>query len=57
MLSAGIKAPDFTLKDKDGKEVKLSSFLAARWYCISIQRITRPDAPGGMCLCRRVHWI
>ena len=27
MLSAGIKAPDFTLKDKDGKEVKLSSFL------------------------------
>ena len=26
MLSAGTKAPDFTLKDKDGKEVSLSSF-------------------------------
>ena len=26
MLQAGVKAPDFTLKDKDGKEVTLSSF-------------------------------
>ena len=30
MLSAGIKAPDFTLKDKDGKEVSLSSFLGRK---------------------------
>lgn len=26
MLQAGVKAPDFTLKDKDGKDVTLSSF-------------------------------
>ena len=26
MLEVGVKAPDFTLKDKDGKEVALSSF-------------------------------
>ena len=26
MLQAGVKAPDFTLKDKDGNEVTLSSF-------------------------------
>ena len=30
MLSTGIKAPDFTLKDKDGKEVGLSSFLGRK---------------------------
>ena len=30
MLSTGIKAPDFTLKDKDGKEVSLSSFLGRK---------------------------
>lgn len=26
MLEAGTKAPDFTLKDKDGNEVSLSDF-------------------------------
>ena len=26
MLQAGVKAPDFTLKDKDGNAVTLSSF-------------------------------
>ena len=26
MLEAGVKAPDFTLKDKDGKEITLSDF-------------------------------
>ena len=26
MLEAGVKAPDFTLRDKDGKEITLSDF-------------------------------
>ena len=30
MLKVGMKAPDFTLYDKDGREVKLSSFLGKR---------------------------
>ena len=30
MLEVGMKAPDFTLYDKDGSEVKLSSFLGKR---------------------------
>ena len=30
MLEVGMKSPDFTLYDKDGREVKLSSFLGKR---------------------------
>ena len=30
MLKKGMKAPDFTLPDKDGKEVKLSDFLGKK---------------------------
>lgn len=30
MLEAGMKAPDFTLPDKDGKPVSLSDFLGNR---------------------------
>ena len=30
MLEVGMKAPDFTLYDKEGREVKLSSFLGKR---------------------------
>lgn len=30
MLQTGIKAPDFTLKDKDGKEITLSSFIGKK---------------------------
>ena len=30
MLEVGIKAPDFTLKNKDGKEVTLSDFLGKK---------------------------
>ena len=30
MLEAGLKAPEFALKDKDGKEVKLSDFLGKK---------------------------
>ena len=42
MLEVGVKAPDFTLKDKDGKEVALSSFRGK----IFIRRIIRRGAPG-----------
>ena len=30
MLSQGVKAPDFTLPDKDGNEISLSSFLGKK---------------------------
>ena len=30
MLEVGMKAPDFTLKDKEGKEVSLSDFLGKK---------------------------
>lgn len=30
MLEAGLKAPDFTLKDKDGKDISLSDFRGRR---------------------------
>ena len=30
MLTVGTKAPDFTLFDKDGNEVSLSSFLGKK---------------------------
>lgn len=30
MLETGIKAPNFTLKDKDGKEISLSDFLGKK---------------------------
>ena len=30
MLSVGMKAPDFTLKNQEGKEIKLSSFIGKK---------------------------
>ena len=30
MLNTGVKAPEFTLKDKDGKDVSLSDFLGKK---------------------------
>ena len=30
MLNAGMKAPEFTLKDKDGRDVSLSDFAGKR---------------------------
>ena len=63
MLSAGIKAPDFTLKDKDGKEVSLSSFLGRKVVLYFYPKDNTPGCTtqacsfGDMYLCRRVHWI
>lgn len=46
MLETGIKAPDFTLPDKDGKLIKLSDFLGKKSFFIFIPRITRPAVRG-----------
>lgn len=45
MLEAGMKAPDFTLPDKDGKPVSLSDYLGKRvvvyFYSRTIPRAAR----------------
>lgn len=43
MLKEGIKAPDFTLKDKDGREVSLSSFLGRK---VVLYFYSRDNTPG-----------
>lgn len=43
MLEAGVKAPDFTLQDKDGKEVSLSDFAGKR---IVLYFYPRDNTPG-----------
>ena len=32
MLEVGMKAPEFTLKNQDGEDISLSSFLGKRQY-------------------------
>ena len=45
-LRVGQEAPDFTLPDRGGKMVRLSSSGAAKlWFCTSIRRTTRRAAP------------
>lgn len=43
MLQTGTKAPDFTLFDKDGKEVTLSSFLGKK---VIVYFYPRDNTPG-----------
>ena len=43
MLEQGIKAPDFTLNDKDGKEVSLSDFLGKK---VVLYFYPRDNTPG-----------
>ena len=43
MLEVGMKAPDFTLPDKDGKLVSLSSFLGKR---VVLYFYPRDNTPG-----------
>ncbi|HIX15504.1 MAG TPA: thioredoxin-dependent thiol peroxidase [Candidatus Hungatella pullicola] len=43
MLKAGEKAPDFTLKDKDGNSVTLSSFLGRK---VIVYFYPRDNTPG-----------
>ena len=43
MLTAGTKAPDFTLRDKDGREVSLSDFLGKK---VVLYFYPRDNTPG-----------
>lgn len=43
MLQAGTKAPDFTLNDKDGNPVTLSSFLGKK---VVLYFYPRDNTPG-----------
>ena len=43
MLEAGMKAPDFTLPDKDGKPVSLSDYLGKR---VVVYFYSRDNPPG-----------
>ena len=40
MLEKGIKAPDFTLPDKNGNLISLSDFLGKKLFYIFTQRTT-----------------
>ena len=43
MLEAGIKAPDFTLNDKDGKQISLSDYLGKK---VVLYFYPRDNTPG-----------
>ena len=43
MLEVGMKAPDFTLADKDGKSVSLSDFLGKKVVLYFYPRDNTPD--------------
>ena len=43
MLNIGVKAPDFTLQDKDGNEVSLSQFLGKK---VVLYFYPRDNTPG-----------
>ena len=43
MIEAGMKAPDFTLKDRDGNEVSLSSFLGKK---VIVYFYPKDNTPG-----------
>ena len=45
MLEVGVKAPDFTLKDKDGKEVALSSFRGKKVVLYFYPKDNTPGRP------------
>ena len=46
MLEVGVKAPDFTLKDKDGKEVALSSFRGKKVVLYFYPKDNTPGCTG-----------
>ena len=46
MLEVGMKAPQFTLPDKNGNMVSMSDFLGEKVVCIFTRRTIRPVAQG-----------
>lgn len=46
MLSEGVKAPDFTLADKDGREVSLHDFAGKKVVVYFYPKDNTPAAPG-----------
>ena len=51
MLEVGVKAPDFTLKDKDGKEVALSSFRGKKVVLYFYPKDNTPGCTRQACAC------
>ena len=51
MLEVGVKAPDFTLKDKDGKEVALSSFRGKKVVLYFYPKDNTPGCTRQACRC------
>lgn len=52
MLEIGTKAPDFTLQNQEGKEVRLSDFAGKRVVLYFYPRDNTPRLyPAGLCLC------
>ena len=50
-LAVGDKAPAFTLKDQNGKEVKLSGAKGQKVIVYFYPRPTRPDARSSRATC------
>ena len=52
MLTIGTKAPDFTLKDKDGREVSLSDFVGKRVVLYFYPKDNTPGCTTEACTLR-----
>ena len=62
MLEAGMKAPDFTLLDKEGKEVSLKDFAGKKVVVYFYLKTVRPGvpnrrAPSGMPIAIMNSWV
>ena len=55
MLEVGMKAPDFTLPDKDGNEVRLSTFLGKKVILYFYPRDNTPGCTRQACAFAQHH--